>query len=74
MGNHRRFWALAAIAGGVLAGVALPPVGWPWLLWPALALLWAQLAQQGGGGSACDDEYQDCSSRDGRSVRSLDAQ
>jgi apolipoprotein N-acyltransferase len=41
MGNHRRFWALAAIAGGVLAGVALPPVGWPWLLWPALALLWA---------------------------------
>jgi apolipoprotein N-acyltransferase len=41
MGNHRRFWALAAIAGGVLAGVALPPLGWPWLLWPALALLWA---------------------------------
>jgi apolipoprotein N-acyltransferase len=41
MGNHRRFWALAAIAGGVLAGVALPPVGWPWLLWPALAMLWA---------------------------------
>ena len=41
MGNHRRFWTLAAIAGGVLAGVALPPVGWPWLLWPALALLWA---------------------------------
>jgi len=41
MGNHRRFWALAAIAGGVLAGVALPPVGWPLLLWPALALLWA---------------------------------
>jgi apolipoprotein N-acyltransferase len=41
MGNHRRFWALAAIAGGVLTGVALPPVGWPWLLWPALALLWA---------------------------------
>ena len=41
MGNHRRFWALAAIAGGVLAGVALPPVGWPWLVWPALALLWA---------------------------------
>jgi len=41
MGNHRRFWALAAIAGGVLAGVALPPLGWPWLMWPALALLWA---------------------------------
>jgi apolipoprotein N-acyltransferase len=41
MGNHRRFWALAAIAGGVLAGVALPPLGWPWLLWPALGLLWA---------------------------------
>jgi len=41
MGNHRRFWALAAIAGGVLAGVALPPLGWPWLLWPALSLLWA---------------------------------
>ena len=41
MGNHRRFWALAAIAGGVLAGVALPPLGGPWLMWPALALLWA---------------------------------
>ena len=41
MGNHRRFWALVAIAAGGLAGVSLPPLGWPWLLWPAMALLWA---------------------------------
>ncbi|QEY31931.1 apolipoprotein N-acyltransferase [Synechococcus sp. RSCCF101] len=29
----------AAIAG-LLAGLALPPQGWPWLLWPCLAVLW----------------------------------
>jgi apolipoprotein N-acyltransferase len=41
MGNDRRAgWAIAG-AAGLLAGVALPPVGWPWLLWPALVVLWS---------------------------------
>jgi len=41
MGNDRRAGWVAAGAGGLLAGVALPPVGWPWLLWPAVVLLWS---------------------------------
>jgi apolipoprotein N-acyltransferase len=41
MGNDRlRGWGLAA-AGGLLAGLALPPLGWPPLLWLAVAGLWA---------------------------------
>jgi apolipoprotein N-acyltransferase len=31
----------AAVLGGVLAGLALPPLGWPPLLWLALVPLWA---------------------------------
>ena len=27
--------------GRHVAGLALPPQGWPWLLWPALIPLWA---------------------------------
>lgn len=41
MGNDRRAGWIAAAAGGLLAGVALPPLGWPWLLWPAVVLLWS---------------------------------
>ncbi len=41
MGNDRRLWGLTAAAAGLLAGLALAPVGLPPLLWPALALLWA---------------------------------
>ena len=41
MGNDRRLWWCAAAAAGLLAGLALPPLGWPLLLWPALAVLWA---------------------------------
>ncbi|MFZ0407165.1 MAG: apolipoprotein N-acyltransferase [Cyanobium sp.] len=41
MGNDRRLWGLAIGAAGLLAGLALAPVGLPLLLWPALALLWA---------------------------------
>ena len=41
MGNDRLGgWWLAG-AGGLLAGLALPPLGWPPLLWLALAGLWA---------------------------------
>lgn len=44
MGNDRRLpWMSAAAIGavaGLVAGLALPPLGWPWLLWPALAVLW----------------------------------
>ncbi len=47
MGNDRRAgWAFAA-AGGLLAGVALPPLGWPWLLWPAVVLLWTLTESRG---------------------------
>ena len=41
MGNDRRLWGLAIGASGLLAGLALAPVGLPLLLWPALAMLWA---------------------------------
>jgi apolipoprotein N-acyltransferase len=37
--DQRRRW-VAAGAAGLLAGLALPPLGWPLLLWPSLALLW----------------------------------
>ncbi len=48
MGNDRRAgWAIAG-AAGLLAGVALPPLGWPWLLWPALIVLWSLTASRGG--------------------------
>ncbi len=43
---HRRFpspW-LVAVACGLLAGIALPPLGWPPLLWLALAGLWSLTA------------------------------
>jgi len=46
MGKNRRPGALPALclaaAAGLLAGLALPPLGLPPLLWLALALLWAQ--------------------------------
>ncbi len=48
MGNDRRAGWVAAAAGGLLAGVALPPVGWPWLLWPALVVLWSLTGSRGG--------------------------
>lgn len=43
MGNDRLRirWFAAAGAAGLLAGLSLPPLGWPLLLWPALAVLWA---------------------------------
>lgn len=44
MGNDRRLgWGVPAALGlvaGLAAGLSLPPLGWPLLLWPALALLW----------------------------------
>ena len=41
MGNDRRLWGLSIGGAGLLAGLALAPLGVPLLLWPALALLWA---------------------------------
>jgi apolipoprotein N-acyltransferase len=45
MGNDRRrgggLVLLAGLAAGAAAGLALPPLGWLPLLWPALAVLWA---------------------------------
>jgi apolipoprotein N-acyltransferase len=45
MGNDRRLgWAAPAALGllaGLAAGLSLPPLGWPLLLWPALAVLWS---------------------------------
>ncbi|MFM7266901.1 MAG: nitrilase-related carbon-nitrogen hydrolase [Cyanobium sp.] len=45
MGNDRRprgaLVLVAALAAGAAAGLALPPLGWLPLLWPALAVLWA---------------------------------
>jgi len=40
MGKDRRWWWIPALGGGLLAGVALPPLGWPPLLWLALVPLW----------------------------------
>lgn len=52
MGNDRRAgWAIAG-AGGLLAGAALPPLGWPWLLWPAVVLLWSLTESRTGTASA----------------------
>ncbi|MBM5822333.1 MAG: apolipoprotein N-acyltransferase [Cyanobacteria bacterium K_Offshore_surface_m2_011] len=52
MGNDRRAGWIAAGAGGLLAGVALPPLGWPWLLWPAVVLLWSLTDGHAGAVSA----------------------
>jgi len=41
MGAKRQIWWWASAAGGLVAGVALPPVGLPPLLWLALVPLWA---------------------------------
>lgn len=41
MGNDRHVWGLTALGAGLLAGVALPPLGFPPLLWLALVPLWA---------------------------------
>jgi apolipoprotein N-acyltransferase len=38
---------LLPIAAGALAGLALPPLGWPWLLWLALVPLWSCGARGG---------------------------
>ncbi|MEB3242744.1 MAG: nitrilase-related carbon-nitrogen hydrolase [Cyanobacteriota bacterium] len=52
MGNDRRpRWLLAGLAGG-LAGLSLPPLGWPWLLWPCLAVLWGLVGHPRGRGWA----------------------
>ncbi len=48
MGNDRRAGWVIAGAAGLLAGVALPPAGWPWLLWPALVVLWSLTGSLGG--------------------------
>ena len=42
-----RPWLLALLAGS-LAGLALPPLGWPWLLWIALVPLWRLSWREGG--------------------------
>jgi apolipoprotein N-acyltransferase len=52
MGNdrHMRWYAAWLPAGlaGLAAGVSLPPLGWPWLLWPALAVLWSRTVSPDG--------------------------
>ena len=48
MGNDRRLRLLLALAAGTLAGLSLPPLGWPWLLWPSLGLLWALVGSPQG--------------------------
>ena len=40
MGAKRQIWWWACGAGGLVAGMALPPVGFPPLLWLALVPLW----------------------------------
>jgi len=40
MGAKRQIWWWASAAGGLVAGLALPPVGLPPLLWLALVPLW----------------------------------
>jgi len=49
MGNDRLPRLLLAAGAGALAGLSLPPLGWPWLLWPCLAVLWAQVGTARGG-------------------------
>ncbi|MFM1799988.1 MAG: hypothetical protein RLZZ117_2266 [Cyanobacteriota bacterium] len=49
MGDDRLPRLLLAAASGALAGLALPPLGWPWLLWPCLAVLWALVGDGRGG-------------------------
>lgn len=46
MGNDRRprWFVAVALLAGLLAGLSLPPLGWPWLLWPSLAVLWGLVA------------------------------
>ncbi|MFM2079700.1 MAG: hypothetical protein RLZZ219_382 [Cyanobacteriota bacterium] len=41
MAENRPLWWIAAPAAGLLAALALPPLGWPPLLWLALVPLWA---------------------------------
>ena len=41
MAENRPLWWIAALLGGLLAGLALPPLGCPPLLWLALVPLWA---------------------------------
>ncbi len=52
MGNDRLPRWLVVGAAGALAGLALPPLGWPWLLWPCLAVLWARVGTARGGQAA----------------------
>ncbi|KEF42893.1 MAG: acyltransferase [Cyanobium sp. CACIAM 14] len=52
MGNDRRPRWLLATAAGLLAGISLPPLGWPWLLWPALAVLWGLVVSGSPAGTA----------------------
>ncbi|NBQ19932.1 MAG: hypothetical protein EBU13_09990 [Synechococcaceae bacterium WB5_2A_257] len=42
-----KWWGWLPLGAGALAGVALPPLGWPWLLWIALLPLW-RLGPRGG--------------------------
>ncbi|MFN9070292.1 MAG: apolipoprotein N-acyltransferase [Cyanobacteriota bacterium] len=51
MGNDRRLRLLLAAGAGGLAGLSLPPLGWPWLLWPAVAVLWALAGSPQGVGA-----------------------
>jgi apolipoprotein N-acyltransferase len=48
MGNDRRLRLLLAASAGSLAGLSLPPLGWPWLLWPALGVLWGLIGSPQG--------------------------
>ncbi|MEB3260750.1 MAG: apolipoprotein N-acyltransferase [Cyanobacteriota bacterium] len=49
MGNDRLSRLALAAGAGAVAGLALPPLGWPWLLWPSLAVLWSQVGAGRGG-------------------------
>ncbi|MFM7652727.1 MAG: apolipoprotein N-acyltransferase, partial [Vulcanococcus sp.] len=40
MADNRPLWWIAAVGGGLLAGLSLPPLGCPPLLWLALIPLW----------------------------------
>ncbi|MFN9620511.1 MAG: apolipoprotein N-acyltransferase [Synechococcaceae cyanobacterium] len=53
--DRRRPGGLAVIAGagaGAAAGLALPPLGWLPLLWPALAVLWGLVGSPPSAGRA----------------------